>query len=57
MLGVQKAEETEKVAENIFEDIKAENFHNLGKEIDLQVQEVQRVLNKIKQRGPNQDIL
>ena len=36
-------EEREKGVESIFEDIIAENFPNLGKETDIQVQEVQRV--------------
>ena len=31
----------EKRSENIFEDITAENFPNLGKETDIQVQEAQ----------------
>ena len=37
----------EKVAENIFEDITAENFPDLGKETHNQVQEAQRVPNRI----------
>ena len=37
----------EKGAENIYEDIIAENFPNLGNEIDIQVQESQRVPNRI----------
>ena len=32
-------------AENIFEDIIAENFPNLGKETDIQVKEGQRIPN------------
>ena len=36
-------------AENISEDTIAENFFNLGKETNLQVQETQKV--------PNQDLL
>ena len=34
--------------ENIFEEIMAENFPNLKKKTDIQVQEAQRVPNKIK---------
>ena len=34
--------------ENVFEEIMAENFTNLMKETDTQIQEAQRVLNKIK---------
>ena len=33
--------------ENLFEKIMKENFPNLVKEIDIQVQEAQRVLNKL----------
>ena len=33
--------------ENVFEEIMAENFPNLKKETDIQVQEAQRVPNKI----------
>lgn len=38
---------------NTFEDTIAKNFLNLGKEIDIEVQEAQRVSNKINpKRGP-----
>ena len=37
----------EKGAENISEDITAENFPHLGKETDIQVQEAQRVSDGI----------
>ena len=40
-------EEEEQEIENLFEKIMKENFHNLVKEIDIQVQEAQRVLNKL----------
>ena len=39
-------EEKEQEIENLFEKMK-ENFPNLVKEIDIQVQEVQRVPNKL----------
>ena len=42
-----EGKEREKGAENIYEDIIAENFPNLGNEIDIQVQESQRVPNRI----------
>ena len=32
IIGIPEGEERQKGAENIFEDIRAENFHNLGKE-------------------------
>ena len=40
----------EKRPEKIFEEIIAENFPNMGKEIVNQVQEAQRVLDRINPR-------
>ena len=40
-------EEEEQEIENLFEKIMKENFPYLVKEIDIQVQEVQRVPNKM----------
>ena len=40
-------EEEEQEIENLFEKIMKENFPNLVKEIDIQVQEAQRVPNKL----------
>ena len=42
-----KSKKEKKEAENAFKDIIAKNFPNLGKEKDIQAQEVQRVPNKI----------
>ena len=42
--------------EKIFEEIIAENFPNMGKEIVNQVQEAQRVTGRINQGGTHQDI-
>ena len=59
-MGVQPwRREREKGAENIFEDIIAENFPNLGKETGFQVQEAQRVLNRInpKRTTPRQIVI
>ena len=42
-----EGEEKEQEIENLFEKIIKENFPNLVKEIDLQVQEAQRVPNKM----------
>ena len=39
IIGVPEGEEGEKGPEKIFEDIIVENFPNMGKEIDTQVQE------------------
>ena len=43
-------EEKEQEIRNLFEKIMKENFPNLLKEIDMQVQEAQRVPNKIDAR-------
>ena len=43
IIGLPKGEEIE----NLFEKIIKENFPNLTKEIDIQVQEAQRVPNKL----------
>ena len=42
MIGIIKEEETEAGAEDVLEQIIAENFPNLGKEADIQIQEAQR---------------
>ena len=42
-----EGEDEEQEIENLFEKIMKENFPNLLKEIDIQVQEAQRVLNKM----------
>ena len=47
IIGVPKEEEKNKGTEKIFEESIAENFPNQGKETDLQVQEAQRVPNKM----------
>ena len=38
--------------ENVFGEIMAENFPNLKKETDIQIQEAQRVPNKINPKRP-----
>ena len=45
---VPEGEEREKGEQKLSEETTAENFPNLGKETDIQVQEAQRVPNKIK---------
>ena len=50
VIGVPEGEEKEQEIENLFEKIMKENFPNLVKEIDIQVQKAQRVL-----RWPHQD--
>ena len=46
-MGVPEGEEKEQEIGNLFENIMKENFPNLVKEIDMQVQEAQRVPNKM----------
>ena len=50
VIGVPEGEEREKGPEKIFEEIIAENFPNMGKEIVNQVQEAQRVPGRINPR-------
>ena len=47
IVGIPQGEESEQGIKNLFEEIMAENFLNLVKEIDIQVQEAQRVPNKM----------
>ena len=49
IIGVPEGEETEKEIGTVFEKI---NFPNLVKEIDIQVQEAQRVPNKMDAKRP-----
>ena len=50
IIGVPEGEEREKGPEKILEEIIAENFPNMGKEIVNQVQEAQRVPGRINPR-------
>ena len=45
--GVPEGEEKDREIENLFENIMKENLPNLAKEIDIQVQEVERVPKKV----------
>ena len=47
IIGGPEGKEKNKRAENLFEEIMAENFPNMEKEIDIQVQEGQTVPNKM----------
>ena len=47
-----KGEQKEQEIGNLFEKIMKENFPNLVKEIDMQVQEAQRVPNKLDAKKP-----
>ena len=50
IIGFLEGEEKEKGPEKIREEVTAENFPNMGKEIVNQVQEAQRVLDRINPR-------
>ena len=47
IIGVPEEEDKKKGCEKILEEIIAENFPNMGKEIVIQVQETQRIPNSI----------
>ena len=51
IIGVPEGEKEEQKIENLFEKIMKENFPNLVREIDIQVQEAQRTANKMAQEG------
>ena len=50
IIGVQEEEDKKKDHEKILEEIIVENFPKMGKEIITQVQETQRVPNRITSR-------
>ena len=56
---VPEREEREKRPEEIFEEIRAENFPNMGKEIVNQVREAQRILSRInpKRKTPRHRVI
>ena len=47
IIEVPEGKEEQQETENLFEKVMKENFPNLVKEIDMQVEEAQRVLNKM----------
>ena len=52
IIGILEGEEREKGIEHVFEEFMAENFLNLKKETDIQIQEAQRFPNKMNPNGP-----
>ena len=50
IIAVPEREEEPQEIENLFEQIMKENFHNLVKELDMQVQEAQRIPKKLDPR-------
>ena len=51
-MRVLEGEERKQEIENLFEKIMTENFPNLVKELGIQVQEAQRVRNKMNPKRP-----
>ena len=52
IMEIPAGEESEQGIENLFEEITTKNFSNLMKEKDTQVQEAQRVPNKLDPKRP-----
>ena len=57
IIGAPEVEEEEQEIENLFEKIMKEKFPNLAKEIDIQVQEAQRVPNKMDTKRPTSRLI
>ena len=57
IIGVPEGEEEEQEIENLFEKVMKENFLNLGKEIEIQVQEAQKVPNKMDPKRTTSNII
>ena len=55
IIGVPEEEDKKKDHEKILEEIIVENVPKMGKEITTQVQETQRVPNRINSRQNTQD--
>lgn len=53
IMVVPEGEDREKGAERLFKEIIAENFPNLGKDRDIQVQEAQRTASRINPKKIN----
>ena len=54
-IGLPEEDKKKKCHEKILEEIIVENFPKMGKEIITQVQEIQRVSNRINQGETSQD--
>ena len=52
IMGMIEGSESKQGIKNLFEEIMTENFPNLMKEKGTQVQEAQRVPNKLVPKGP-----
>ena len=52
IVGIPEREESEQGIENLIQEIMTKNFPNLVKKKDIQIQETQRVLNKLHTNRP-----
>ena len=52
IMGIPEGEESEQGIENLFKEIMTQNFPNWVKEKDTQVQEAQRIPNKLDPKRP-----
>ena len=52
IVGILEGQESEQEIENLFEEIMAKNVCNMVKEENTQVQEAQRVPNKLDPKRP-----
>lgn len=50
IMGAPEEEEKEKVAESLFKEVMAENSPNLGREMDIQIHEAQKIQNRLNLR-------
>ena len=50
IIGIPEEEERKNGAENLFEELIAENFPNLRKKTEIQIQEAKKVPSKINPR-------
>lgn len=50
--GIPEGDNREKGTESTYEEMMAENISNLGKETSIQVQEAQRISNKMNTKRP-----
>ena len=57
MIGMPEEEKKEQEIGNLFEKIMKENFPSLVKEIDIQVQEAQRIPSKMNAKQPTPSII
>lgn len=55
--GPKRRREKKKGVESLFKEIKSENFTNLGRETNIQIQEAQVIPNKMKIKHSPQYIL